>query len=266
MTAMPPATAAHATQVSLTAVPGLPDVRAGDDLTALLADALAPLAPRPGDVIALAHKVVSKAEGCVIRLTDVTPSDKATRLGRDLAKDPRKVEVILGQSKSVLRSFKHPGQGEGTLICEHRLGFISANAGVDASNLGDDDAVLTLPPDPDASARRLRAGLEARFAAPIAVVITDTFGRPWRLGQVNVAIGLAGLPARMREPGEVDAWGRPLAVTEPALADEVAAAAGLVMRKAARTPAILVRGLAWAPTPDTRAAQLLRLPKEDMFR
>lgn len=251
--------------VTLIAVPGVPDIQPGDDLPTIIADAIAPLRPVDGDVLCVAQKIVSKAEGCLIALTTVTPSEQALELARELDKDPREVQVVLDESRRIVRKFKNPGAREGTLICEHRLGFVSANAAVDKSNLGLEDAVLTLPRDPDASCRALAARLAERFGATVGVVITDTFGRPWRLGQVNVAIGLAGVPATLREQGNTDAWGRVLRVTEPALADEIAAATGLVVRKNARTPLVLVRGLDWART-DSRATDIIRTEQEDMFR
>lgn len=254
--------------VCLYAVPGIPDIRPGDPLTEILGDALeaAELVPVDGDVLCLAHKIVSKAEGAVVRLAEVTPSEAALDYAQRLNKDPAKVEVVLRESRAVLRAFRHPGRDEGTMICEHRLGFIAANAGVDASNAEEAGTVITLPRDPDASLAALVAGLGARFQARIGAVMTDTFGRPWRLGQVNVAIGLAQVPPTRREQDGPDAWGRPLMVTEPAFADEIAAASGLVIRKAAKTPAVLVRGLDWLPEPRASAQQLLRATKEDMFR
>jgi len=251
--------------ITLTALADLPDFRAGDDLAGPIGDRLAAFAPQRGDILCVAQKVFSKVEGCIIPLASVAPSDAALAYAERLGKDARKVEVILRQSKRVVRAFKHPHQDEGTMICQHRLGFTSANAGVDESNFEDSDAVMVLPPDPDASARHLSEMLSARFGVRVGVVMTDTFGRPWRVGQVNVAIGLAGVPATIRHEGDLDAWGRPLTVTEPALADELAAAAGLVMGKAAKTPAILVRGLHWHPTAAS-ARDLIRQEKEDMFQ
>ncbi|MEM1386191.1 MAG: coenzyme F420-0:L-glutamate ligase [Pseudomonadota bacterium] len=255
------------TTVTIQPVPGIPDIRPGDDLGQIIGDCLAAMGEvEPGDVLAVAHKVISKAEGNVVALADVTPSDEALDLGRELHKNPAKVEVVLQQSNRVLRAFKRPDQAEGTLICEHRLGFISANAAVDESNVGARDTVITLPVDPDASARRLGRALEKRFGKPIGIVVTDTFGRPWRLGQVNVAIGLYGVPARRSEAGELDAWGRPLTVTEPAFSDEIAAASGLAMHKAAKTPVILFRGLQWEAEAETSARNLLRAKEEDVFQ
>lgn len=254
--------------VTLAAIPGLPEIAPGDDLATVFGDALlaADLPLRAGDILCVAQKVVSKAEGCLIPYAGVTPSPRALELAAELNKDPRKVEIVLRESSRVIRAFRHPGMTEGVMICEHRLGFISANAAVDESNLGQQDAALTLPADPDASCRALADALGGRFGARIGVVITDTFGRPWRIGQVNVAIGLANIPATIREQGNLDAWGRPLQVTEPALADEIAAASGLVVRKRARTPLVLLRGLDWVAHPDSRATDIIRKQKEDMFR
>lgn len=253
--------------VTLTAVPGVPDVRNGDDLAAILGDCLetAGLGLQDGDILAVAQKVFSKAEDCIIPLASVTPSDEALKYAEELNKDPRKVEIVLRESTRVVRAFRRPDQNEGTMICEHRLGFISANAAVDESNFGEEDAAMVLPPDPDRSCARLREALATRFGVQVGVVMTDTFGRPWRLGQVNVAIGLSQVPATIREQGNVDAWGRPLQVTEPALADEIAAATGLVVRKNGKTPAVLLRGLDWEPA-DSRGADILRKKQEDMFR
>jgi coenzyme F420-0:L-glutamate ligase/coenzyme F420-1:gamma-L-glutamate ligase len=254
--------------VSLTAVPGLPDIQPGDDLATIFAGALiaADLALQEGDILCVAQKVVSKAEGCLVAYDSVTPSPQALQLADELGKDPRKLQVILDESRSIVRSFRNPGAQEGTIICEHRLGFISANAAVDESNIGSSAAALTLPRDPDASCRSLASRLSAAFGARVGLVMTDTFGRPWRLGQVNVAIGLAGPPATLREQGNCDAWGRRLQVTEPALADEIAAASGLVVRKAGRTPLVLLRGLDWQAQPHARALDLIRKPQEDRFR
>lgn len=254
--------------VSLTAIPGLPDIQPGDDLARICTEALiaADLALQDGDILCVAQKVVSKAEGCLVAYASVTPSPQALQLAAELGKDPRKLQVILDESRTIIRKFRTPRAREGTIICEHRLGFISANAAVDESNIGASEAALTLPRDPDASCRSLASRLAAAFGARVGVVMTDTFGRPWRIGQLNVAIGLAGPPATLREQGNCDAWGRRLQVTEPALADEIAAASGLVVRKAGRTPLVLLRGLDWQPQPQARAQDLIRKPQEDMFR
>ncbi len=253
--------------LSIIAIPGVPDIEKGDDLAAILGDCLVASGyqPKRGDILCVAQKVFSKAEGCIYPLSGVTPSDEALRYAQELGKDPRKVEIVLRESAEVIRAFRHPGQSEGTMICRHRLGFISANAAVDESNIAETDAAMTLPPDPDASVRAMRDALEARFGCQIGVVMTDTFGRPWRIAQVNVAIGLAGVPATIREQGNKDAWGRTMKVTEAAFADEVAAASGLVVKKAAKTPLVLFRGLEWSPS-ESRGEDLLRGKQEDMFR
>ncbi|MFB9887395.1 coenzyme F420-0:L-glutamate ligase [Balneatrix alpica] len=253
--------------VSIIAVPGLPDIQAGDDLASLILAALDRngLQLQQGDILVVAHKVVSKAEGCRYRLADIEPSAEAVQLAGQVAKDPRKVEVILRESKRVLRAMKRPQQAEGVLIAEHRLGFVCANAAVDESNVGGEGEVLTLPADPDASAQALCQRLEQASGCQLGIVISDTFGRPWRLGLVNVAIGLARVPATVSWVGECDAFGRPLAVTIPALADELAAASGLLMGKDARLPVILFRGLNWQPQ-SSSAQQLVRPPEEDLFK
>lgn len=254
-------------KVSLHALAGIPDIHPGDDLAGILIDTLkredCPL--KDGDILVLAHKVVSKAEGQIVALADVTPGAEALELAEKIHKDPRKVEVILSESTRVVRAMKRPDQDEGTLIAEHRLGFICANAAVDESNVGREETVILLPKDPDASAQGLCARLEAAFGVRVGVVITDTFGRPWRLGLVNVAIGLAKVPARIDMVGERDAFGRELSVTMPALADELAAASGLVMGKSDKTPAVLFSGVEWQACASS-AGQLIRPQQEDMFR
>lgn len=253
--------------VCIRPIGNVPDISSGNNLAEILGDCLeAEGGLLAGDILAIAHKVVSKAEGNVIDLASVCPSEEARRIAGELNKRPEKVEVILNQSTRILRAFKRPEQNEGTMICEHRLGFISANAAVDESNSETPDTVITLPSDPDASARRLGLALEERFGVRIGVVITDTFGRPWRLGQVNVAIGLHRVPARSSDIGGTDAWGRPLSVTEPALSDEIAAASGLVVKKAGKTPLVLLRGLDWVPQNQTSARDILRASQEDQFR
>ena len=252
--------------LSLIPIPGLPDVQPGDDLAALIAQAADThrCIPQPGDVLVLAQKIVSKAENRYVRLADVTPSPRAWELAQLTGKDPRKAELILRESSDILRAVRTPP--DGLIVARHRQGWVCANAGIDESNLGIDDAALLLPEDADTSAAILRAELEARFCGPLAVVISDTFGRPWRHGQTNIAIGLAGLSPLNDLAGGLDAYGRPLRVTAPALADEVATAAGLVMGKADRIPVAIVRGLSWQPDPDARATRLIRSPKEDLFQ
>nr|WP_207191523.1 coenzyme F420-0:L-glutamate ligase [Paracraurococcus ruber] len=242
--------------MTLAALPGIPAVRAGDDLGGLLAAGLARLGATPasGDVLAVAQKIVSKAEGRSVPLASVTPGAEAQRLADATGKDPRLVELILSESVRVVRARPN------LIIVEHRLGFVMANAGIDQSNVGEEGHALLLPLDPDGSA----AGLAARLG--MAVVITDSFGRAWRRGTVGVAIGAAGLPALLDLRGQPDLFGRTLQVSVTGFADEVAAAAGLVMGQGAEgRPAVLVRGLAW-DAPAAPASALVRVGPEDLFR
>jgi coenzyme F420-0:L-glutamate ligase/coenzyme F420-1:gamma-L-glutamate ligase len=248
--------------VSATALAPLPEVRPGDDLGALIAGA-APPDMRDGDVVVVAHKVVSKAEGRLRRLDEVTPGDEALRLARqgEREKDPRAVQVVLDESAEVLRAER------GVIVCVTRHGFVCANAGVDASNAPDGELVL-LPLDPDASARRLRARIaELRGARP-ALVVSDSFGRAWRTGQTDVAIGVAGLAPIDDWRGRNDAHGRELHATAIAVADSLAAAADLARAKDSRTPAVLVRGVDHLVTADDGpgAAALRRDRDQDLFR
>ena len=253
--------------LSITPLSGIPNIKAGDDLGEILVSQLDEMGVRlqQGDVLAIAHKVFSKAEGCVYRLSDITPSSEALALGEKVNKDPRKVELILRESTRIIRADIRPDQEQGVLIAEHNLGFKCANAAVDESNADEADTLITLPKNPDQSAQNLRDFLQIHYGVQVGVVMTDTFGRPWRLGQVNVAIGLAGVPATVSWEGGVDAFGNALQVTCPAFADEIAAASGLVMIKDRKTPAILFRGLEWSPT-HSSAADILRPSKEDLFR
>jgi coenzyme F420-0:L-glutamate ligase / coenzyme F420-1:gamma-L-glutamate ligase len=228
-------------------------VQPGDDLGALLG--AAPY--EPGDVLVVAHKVVSKAEGALRRLDDVTVSERAQALARDQGKDPRHVQVVLDESAAILRAER------GVLICRTHHGFVCANAGVDASNAPAAHTVVTLPRDPDGSARALRAALPTRPA----VVIADSFGRAWRHGQCDVAIGIAGLAALDDWRGRRDPVGLELRATTIAIADEAAAAADLVRDKASREPAVVIRGLARFVTDEDGpgAAPLVRPVEEDLF-
>jgi coenzyme F420-0:L-glutamate ligase/coenzyme F420-1:gamma-L-glutamate ligase len=241
------------------ALPGIPEVGAGDDLARLLAQAAGDFAD--GDVLVVAHKVVSKAEGRVVALDDVRPGERALALGAEHGKDPRLVEVILGESAAIVRS--RPG----VLICRTHQGFVCANAGVDASNAPRAGEVVLLPLDPDASARALRARLRELTGAAPAIVVTDSFGRAWRIGQCDIAIGIAGLAAAEDWRGRSDAGGRRLDATIVAVADEAAAAADLVRRKDSREPAVLVRGLDRHVTAGDGpgAAALIRARDEDLF-
>ena len=239
----------------------LPDVRAGDDLGALIA-AAAGDDLSDGDILVVAHKVVSKAEGRLRRLAEIEAGPRATALAGDRGKDPRLVQAVLDESAEVLRAH------EGTLICQTHHGFVCANAGVDQSNASREGELILLPSDPDESARRLRAALATALDARPAVVIADSFGRAWRLGQVDVALGAAGLTPLDPWAGRPDAYGRTLNATTIAVADAVAAAADLARDKDSRRPVVLVRGLERFVTPDDGpGAAALRRPRElDLFR
>ena len=251
--------------VTLRPIPGIPLVRPRDDLAELLILACErqAISPKEGDVLVLAQKVVSKAEARYIDLATVVPSARAQSLAAEVEKDPRLVEVILGESRRVVR--RRPG----TLIVEHRLGFVMANAGVDRSNVDPEagaEPVLLLPRDPDGSAATLLARLSAHFGKPLAVIISDSWGRAWRRGTVGVALGAAGLPAVMDLRGRPDLFGHELRVTETGFADEIASAASLLMGQAAEaTPAVLVSGLSWSAA-SMPANALIRPPEEDLFR
>jgi len=242
-------------------VHGLPEVRPRDDLVGLLASALATAGERlrDDDVLIVAQKVVSKSEGRVVHLPDVVPGPRALEMARESGKDPRQLEVVLSETKEIVRWER------GVLISETRHGFVCANAGVDRSNAGAPDTVVLLPVDPDASAARIRGEIADRMGATVAVVITDTFGRAWREGHTNVAIGIAGLPALKRYIGQRDPEGYELRVTEIAVADEIAGAAELVMGKLDRCPVAIVRGLALEDSDET-AREYVRPAARDLFR
>lgn len=246
---------------------GIPDIQKDDSIPEIIIDALDKnnIHLEELDILTIAQKIISKAEGQTVDLKTIEPGREATELAEKLSKDPRKVQVVLNESKRVIRAFKHKNQPEGTLICEHKLGFISANAGVDASNVAGFDNVLLLPKNPDESAKKIATALSSYSNKLIGVIITDTFGRPWRTGQVNVAIGLGKVPASIYEKGNLDAYGKVLQVTQPAFADEVAAASGLVVQKAKQTPVVLFRGLHWSQSNDS-INSLLRSDKEDVFK
>lgn len=242
----------------------MPEVRAGDALPDLIA-AAAPEDLGAVDVLVVAHKVVSKAEGRTLRLADIEAGERARELAdSDCArgKDPRLVQAILDDSAAILR------MGHGVLVCETHHGFICANAGVDQSNTADRDELIRLPADPDRSARELRAGIGARRGVAPAVVVADSFGRAWRLGQVDVALGVAGLQPLDDWRGRRDARGRELAATVIAVADAVAAAADLARAKDSNAPVVLVRGLErFVTAADGPGAAALRRPAgEDLFR
>lgn len=245
--------------VRLVPLEGVPAVAPGDDLAALLGEAAA----RAGlafdrGVLVVCQKIVSKAEGRLVRLSDVEPSPRAVEIAREDGKDPRHVEVVLRETVRVVR------RGHGVLIAETRHGFVCANAGVDLSNAPGPDVAVLLPHDPDASAARLRRDLEARGAREIAVVVSDTFGRPWREGLVDMAIGCSGLAPVADARGARDWSGRELLVTATATPDQLAAAAGLLMVKDAGVPAVWIEG--FTPEGDGGIRDLLRDPATDLFR
>jgi coenzyme F420-0:L-glutamate ligase / coenzyme F420-1:gamma-L-glutamate ligase len=245
----------------LRALDRLPDVRPGDDIATMIAGA-APADLGDGDVLVIAHKIVSKAEGQVRQLERIEPSERARALATEHRKDPRLVQAVLDESAEVLRA------RDGVLICRTRHGLVCANAGVDQSNASRPGELILLPEDPDRSARWLREGVAALRGVRPAVVVADSFGRPWRLGQTDVAIGAAGLVALDEWGGRTDAYGRELRVTSIAVADAAAAAADLARRKDSLRPAVLVRGLARYVTAadGPGAAALRRPPGQDLFR
>ncbi|HZT32315.1 MAG TPA: coenzyme F420-0:L-glutamate ligase [Bryobacteraceae bacterium] len=243
-------------ELRITGLTGLPEIRAGDDLAALIraAAARAGLALDARTVVVVAQKIVSKAEGAVVDLADITPSALARTWAAQSGKDPRLIELVLRESVRVVK------MDRGVLITETRLGHVAANAGVDQSNVPGTDRATVLPADPDGSARRLRDALGCG-----AVILSDTFGRPWREGLVNVAIGVAGLGPLADLRGTRDRDGRTLGATIVAIADELACAAGLVMRKAEGVPVALVSGFEWRAE-EGSARALIRPPERDLFR
>jgi len=239
----------------------MPEVRAGDDLAVMIVRAAGAEAPRSGEVVAIAHKVVSKAEGAVVALEQVAPSPRARELAAEAEKDPRVVQVVLDQSVEVLRAER------GALICRTAHGFVCANAGVDASNAPAGGTVVLLPSDPDASARRIRARLRELTGEAPAVLISDSFGRPWRHGQVEMAIGLAGMAPLDDWRGRSDSAGMRLQATWLAVADAAAALTELVRAKDSGEPVVVIAGLEryLSDGDGPGAAALLRAPAEDLF-
>jgi coenzyme F420-0:L-glutamate ligase/coenzyme F420-1:gamma-L-glutamate ligase len=249
-----------AARIELIPIRGLPEIRQDDDLARVFFTAARASGIRfqSGDILVVAQKVVSKAEGRVARLSAIEPSTRAKDLAVKTGRDPQLVEVILRESRRIVR--EHP-----VLIVETHHGFVCANAGVDHSNVPGDDIVTLLPADPDASARALVAGLRKLSKKRIAVVISDTFGRPWRLGLTNVAIGAAGIPVLVDLRGSRDRNSKPLQATILAIADDIAAAAGLAMGKREGIPAVIVRGYKYRPAQDS-ATKIIRPAHEDLFR
>jgi coenzyme F420-0:L-glutamate ligase/coenzyme F420-1:gamma-L-glutamate ligase len=246
--------------IEIIAIPGLPEIHEGDDvgdrILAACGNAFLPL--EPGDVLVIAQKIISKSEGRLVQLGSVKPSLQALTLAAKLKKDARFVEVILQESRRIVRV-------DHVLIVETHHGFVCANAGVDQSNVPGTDVVSLLPRHPDESARRIRAALTKKTDKEIGVIISDTFGRPWRLGLTNVAIGAAGVPAMIDLRGSTDRNAKQLQATIVAVADEIAAAAGLVMEKSAGIPVAIVRGYRYKPVDDP-ASRMVRPANEDLFR
>lgn len=254
-----------AKSVTYFAVPGIPLIKPGDDLATVIGDALkaAEFELTTGDIIVIAQKIISKSEDRYVGLNSVVPSEKALALAKDIGKDPRFIEVVLSESEEVVRHRPN------IMIVAHRLGYVMANAGIDQSNIQHNDGeerVLLLPKDPDGSAAALKAKFDAAFGANVGVIINDSFGRPWRNGVVGVALGVAGLPSLLDLIGAPDMFGRPMQVTEIAVADEIAAGASLLMGQAAEgLPVVVVRGLSFSSA--SRPASALVRPRErDMFR
>jgi len=243
-------------RLEISALSTLPEIRPGDDLGALLREASSREQAQidRSVILAVAQKIVSKAENAIVDLREVRPSATAQSWARDWNKDPRLIELILSQSKRIVK------MDRGVIIVETSHGFVCANAGVDQSNTESDDFATILPKDPDASARALREALGCG-----AVIVTDTFGRPWREGLVDIAIGVSGLDAVEDWRGRADRRGRKLAGTIIAVADQLAAAAGLLMAKAGGRPAVLIRGFEWQGA-EGSARKLIRKPEEDLFR
>ena len=247
------------TRIELIALPGIPRIKSGDDLAALITNSARAAETQLNDgALVICQKIVSKAEGRSVALADIEPSERARKIAAEDGRDPRHIEVVLRESVRIVR------HGHGVLICETPQGFICANAGVDLSNTNATDTAVLLPKDPDGSARALRDALLASHPGPLAVVISDSFGRPWREGQVDVALGCAGLTPIDDRAGGHDLDGRALAVTAPATADQIAAAAGLLMRKDAGIPAVWVRGLKLSG--DGALRDTLRDANLDLFR
>ncbi len=248
------------TELRFRALEGMPWVEPGDDLAELVLRAAAASGVElRGGVLLVCQKVISKAEGRLLRLSEVEPSPRATEIAREHERDPRLVEVVLRETRRVVR------RGHGVLICETHHGFVCANAGVDQSNAPDDDTVVLLPLDPDASASRLRESLLSRGAGPLAVVVTDTFGRPWREGLVDAALGCSGIAPIKDLRGSRDLRGRELVVTANATVDALAAGAGLLMGKGSGVPAVFAQGVALEGQGSV-AGDLLRDPALDLFR
>jgi coenzyme F420-0:L-glutamate ligase/coenzyme F420-1:gamma-L-glutamate ligase len=247
-------------RIEVIPIPGIPEVSKGDDLASLILDALrrSSLALADGDAVVVKHKIVSKAEGRIVRLGAVIPSRRARALAKKEGKDPRLVELTLAEAVRVVRT------GHGVIITETKQGFVCANSGIDQSNVGKGSVAL-LPEDPDKSAHRLRKELEKRTGKELAVVVTDTFGRPWRLGQTDVAIGCSGVLPLVEYAGRRDKFGYELRVTQPSVVDEIAGAAELAIGKLNGIPIAVVRGVEYIRGEDGVKSMLMP-PERDLFR
>jgi coenzyme F420-0:L-glutamate ligase/coenzyme F420-1:gamma-L-glutamate ligase len=255
-----PKSLASSRELRLFPIPGIPEICRGDDLAKCVTGFArqAAIQFEDGDILVIAQKIVSKAEGAVVRLASVKPRPQARALARRLRKDPRAVETVLRESRRIVRS-------DQVLITETHHGFVCANAGVDHSNVPGSDVVTLLPRNPDRSAKKLAAALRKRTGKRVAIIISDTFGRPWRLGLTNVAIGAAGVPVLLDLRGTRDRHGKLLNATILAVADELAAAAGLLMDKSKGSPVVLIRGYRYESRFEP-AARIIRPPAEDLFR
>jgi coenzyme F420-0:L-glutamate ligase/coenzyme F420-1:gamma-L-glutamate ligase len=250
------------TEVRIIGLEGIPEVRAGDDLPAMIVAAArgTGVVIEDGDVLVVTQKIVSKAEGRIVDLAGITPSPFAEAYAAEFEKDPRQIEVVLWESRRIVR------QQHGVMICETRHGFVCANAGVDASNVEKTGTVCLLPVDPDASVRGIRDAIKRELGVTVAVIMSDTFGRPWREGHVNFAIGIAGIAPVIDYAGQVDPAGYELRVTQMAVVDELAAAAELVHGKLARVPVAIVRGTEYTASEDAATSMLIRPAEKDLFR
>ncbi len=254
-------------RITAVALPPLPEVKRGDDLGRLVAEAWwalitedASLAPVEGDVLVVTQKVVSKAEGRIVRLAEIEPRPEAVAWAKAWDKDPRQVEVVLRESAEVVR-MEH-----GVIISRTRHGFVCANAGVDASNVGAGDLVTLLPEDPDRSALAIRDSILEELGVDVGVIVSDSFGRPWRLGITDVALGVSGFAPLADLRGEVDTEGREMKATVVAVADELASLAELASGKTSRRPAVLIRGVSLPPGSGTIAADVVMPLEQDLFR
>lgn len=254
-------------RIEFFAIPGIPEILPGDDVGAILARAAQAAGEKllDADIILVAQKIVSKSEGRFRTLSEIVPSAEALDISARCGKDPRKVQAILDESSAILRVSAAPP--DGIVIARHKSGWVAANAGIDESNLGSAEGqLLLLPVDPDVSAVRIADGILRLSGQRPGVIVTDTFGRPWRKGLVNVALGTSEVPPIINWVGKSDAYGRRLAVSEQAFADELAAVSGLLMVKDASTPAVVVRGLQWMRAESATCRDYVRPAEQDLFK